>query len=133
MSMSISAHVYTIIMPSIIAFAQLKGKKGKDMRLQSRYPQQVQRNLHYFFLVLKLTLSQSNLPVENFLQLQPFTQYQLCSTWYPLLLEGQRRRGFKACPRLLHMTDAAGIESQTFSARVQRLNHSAMRSTELFQ
>ena len=36
-----------------------------------------------------------------------------CSTWYPLLLGGQRRCGFKACPRLLHMTSATGIEPQT--------------------
>ena len=32
-----------------------------------------------------------------------------CSTLYPLLLGGQRRCEFKACPRLLHVTSAAGI------------------------
>ena len=29
-----------------------------------------------------------------------------CSTWYPLLLAGQWQCGFRACPRLLHMTSA---------------------------
>ena len=48
----------------------------------------------------------------------------LRSTWYPLLLLGQRRCGFKACPRLLHMTGAAGIEPRTARSRVQRLNRS---------
>ena len=52
----------------------------------------------------------------------------LC-TRYPLLLGGQRQCGFKACPRLLHMTGAAGIEPQTSRSRVQRLNRSATRST----
>ena len=49
------------------------------------------------------------------------------STWYPLLLGGQRRCGFNACPRLLHVTSAAGVESQTNRSRVQHLNHSATR------
>ena len=52
----------------------------------------------------------------------------LC-TRYPLLLGGQRQCGFKACPRLLHMTGAAGIKPQTSRSRVQRLNRSATRST----
>ena len=52
----------------------------------------------------------------------------LC-TRYPLLLGGQRQCGFKACPTLLHMTGAAGIEPQTSKSRVQRLNRSATRST----
>ena len=43
------------------------------------------------------------------------------STWYPLLLGGQRWCGFKAYPRLLHMTDAAGIDTETPRSRVQRL------------
>ena len=34
------------------------------------------------------------------------------STWYQLLLGGQRKHGFKTCLRHLHMTGAAGIEPQ---------------------
>ena len=45
------------------------------------------------------------------------------STWYPLLLCGCV---FKACPRLLHMTSAVGIESRIPRSRVQRPHHSAM-------
>ena len=48
-----------------------------------------------------------------------------CSTWYPFLLGGQRRCGFRVYPRLLHMTDAAGIEPHTPRSLVQCLNHSA--------
>ena len=33
-----------------------------------------------------------------------------CSTWYPLLLGGQRQCGFNAYRRLLHVTTTAGIE-----------------------
>ena len=46
-----------------------------------------------------------------------------------MYLDGHRRCGFKACTRLLHMTDAVGIETQTPRSRVHRLNCSAMRST----
>ena len=60
----------------------------------------------------------------------PFTTFFFRSTRYPLLLGDQRRCGFKACPRLLHMTGAAGIEPQTPRSRVLRLNHSATRSTK---
>ena len=48
------------------------------------------------------------------------------SIWYPSLLGGQRRCGFKTCPRLLH---TAGIGPQSVISRVQRLNHSATRFT----
>ena len=47
------------------------------------------------------------------------------STWYPLLLGGQRRCGFKACPR----DQRCGNRALTLWSRVQRLNHSATRST----
>ena len=51
------------------------------------------------------------------------------STWYPLLLSGKKQCGFKACPRLLHVTGAAGIEPQTlWWSQVQCLNHSATNS-----
>ena len=45
------------------------------------------------------------------------------------MLGVQRRCEFKVCLRLLHMTSAAGIKPQTPWSRVQRLNHSATRST----
>ena len=48
----------------------------------------------------------------------------LC-TRYPLLLGGQRQCGFKACPRLLHLTGASTIEPQTPRYRVPRSNRSA--------
>ena len=44
----------------------------------------------------------------------------LC-TRYPLLLGGQRQCGFKACPRLSHLTGASGIEPQTPRFRVHVL------------
>ena len=58
------------------------------------------------------------------------TEPIFCSTWYPLLLGGQRRCGFKACLRLLHMTRFAGIEPQTPRSRVQRLNRLVMHSSK---
>ena len=49
------------------------------------------------------------------------------SIWYPLpvLLGGQSGYGFKACPRLLHMTRATGIKPYTPWFQVQYLNYSA--------
>ena len=49
-----------------------------------------------------------------------------CSTWYPLLLSGQRRCEFKACPRLLHMTSGAKIEPNMSWSQVERLKHSTV-------
>ena len=51
------------------------------------------------------------------------------STCYQLLLDVQRECGIKACPRLLHMTGAVGIEPQTPRSWVQCFNHSATCST----
>ena len=51
------------------------------------------------------------------------------STWYPLLLVGQRQCGLKACPRILLMPSTAGVEPQVLRSRDKRLNHSARRST----
>ena len=56
-------------------------------------------------------------------QLKPFTQHRLSFTWYQLLHGGHRRCRFKACPRLLHLASAAGVEPQTSWSRVQYLNH----------
>ena len=52
-------------------------------------------------------------------------------TRYPSLLGGQGQCRFKACPRLLRMTGAAGIEPQTSKSRVQCLNCSATHSMAL--
>ena len=55
------------------------------------------------------------------------------STWYPLLLGGQRRCAFKAFSRLLHNAGAVGIEPQNPRPRprVQSLNHSVSLSLSL--
>ena len=84
--------------------------------------------------VLELALSQSHLPREYAAQFSAAVAIRMVpifrSTWYPLLLSRQRQCGFKACPRLLHMTSAAGIEPQTPRFQVQCLNHSATCSTK---
>ena len=54
----------------------------------------------------------------------------LITVQYSLLLGGQRRCGFKTCPRLLHIFRAAGIEPQNLRSQVQHLNHSATLSTK---
>ena len=60
--------------------------------------------------------------------LKAYTTFFSRSTRYPLLLGGQRRCGFIAFPRLLHMTSTAGIKPQTSRSRVLHLNHSATSS-----
>ena len=61
--------------------------------------------------VLELALSQSHLPGENAEQFSAAVAIRTVptfrSTWYPLLLGGQKRCGFKVYPRFLHMTGAA--------------------------
>ena len=102
----------------LVKFIQLKvyvyspDIPSRFSRLYIKYPQ-----------VLELTLSQSNLPGVN---AAPFSAAE--ATWYLLLLGGQRHCGFKACPKLLHVTGAAGIESQTPRSWGQSLNHLAMCS-----
>ena len=69
------------------------------------------------------TLSQSHLTGDRcsaiFYSWSHSHSTNFCSTWCLLLLGGQRRCGFKAIPRLLHMTDAVGIETQTPRSLVQ--------------
>ena len=55
------------------------------------------------------------------------------STWYPLLLGDLKQYGFKACPRVLHMTSTAVIETQTPWSRVHHFNHLATRSYQYKQ
>ena len=95
--------------------------KGKGVGLESRHiGKPNQRTLLYPLAMISAYMLPATIdPTLN-----------LC-TRYPLLLGGQRQCGFKACPRLLHMTGAAGIEPQTSRSRVQRLNRSATRSTQL--
>ena len=49
--------------------------------------------------------------IRNHRRMQHFFLFiNFRSTWYPLLQVGQRRCGFIACSRFLHMASAAGIE-----------------------
>ena len=79
--------------------------KGKGDYLESRYPQS---SWDFTSIAPKYRNA-------LFYSLKPFTQSVpiFRSTWYPLRLGGQRCCGFKAYPRLLHMTSTAGIGPQT--------------------
>ena len=71
----------------------------------SRYPHRFSRlNINYPE-VLELTLSQSQFSAATH-------SINFHSTWYPLLLGGQKQRGFKAYPKFVHMTSNMGIEPQ---------------------
>ena len=107
--------------------------KSKGIGLESRYPRLFSRlynylpwfwNSHVYCLISPW--GHATYKGNGFI---PFTTFFSRSTRYQLLLGGQRRCGFKACVRLLHMTGAAGIEPKTPRSRVLRLDHSATRST----
>ena len=91
--------------------------KGKDICLTSRSLCNIYQTLPFPLARIARNAAATIDPTLN-----------LC-TRYPLLLGGQRQCGYKACPRLLHLTGASGIEPQTPRSRVPRLNRSATRST----